>query len=149
MKVKIRQAVALFLIILLLFPWIGPSISGQAVEWEKAAYELSLDEELEQCNIIDEHAYTFLGGKECGIYDPTQCHTFVETYAAWDDGRIVLTWPYNPSTGYKTPTWGHSKQSSALATLSTSIRDSGKAIYNDNIIIYGYWIHGVGNGFGY
>ena len=103
----------------------------------------------EACEIVDENAYTYLGGKECGIYDPTQENAYVETYVTWDEGKIVMTWDYNSSTGYRNPTWGHSVRSTSLQTANTTVRDAGRDAYNGNILTHGEWRWGVGNGFGY
>lgn len=103
----------------------------------------------EACEIVDENAYTYLGGKECGIYDPTQNNTYVETYATWSEGKITMTWEHNLGTGYDNPTWGHSVRSSSLQTANSTVRDAGKDAYNGNILTHGEWRWGVGNGFGY
>lgn len=103
----------------------------------------------ESCQVIDEHSYTYLGGKECGNYDPTVNNTYVETYSTWSQGKITLTWQYNSSTGYNNPTWGHSVRSTSLQVGNTTVRDSGRDAYNNNIVTYGQWNWGVGNGFGY
>ena len=103
----------------------------------------------ESCQVIDEHAYTYLGGKECGNYDPTVNNAYVETYSTWSQGKITLTWQYNSSTGYNNPTWGHSVRSASLQVGNTTVRDSGRDIYNNNIVTHGQWNWGVGNGFGY
>lgn len=103
----------------------------------------------EACEIVDENAYIYLGGKECGIYDPTQDKAYVETYATWSEGKITVTWGYDSSTGYDKPTWGHSVRSDSLRTSNEAVRDAGKEAYNGNILTHGEWRWGVGNGFGY
>ena len=103
----------------------------------------------ESCQVIDEHAYTYLGGKECGNYDPTVSNAYVETYTTWSQGKITLTWQYNSATGYNNPSWGHSVRSTSLQVGNTTVRDSGRDIYNNNIVMHGQWNWGVGNGFGY
>ncbi|MDE5818167.1 MAG: hypothetical protein K2I07_02460 [Lachnospiraceae bacterium] len=103
----------------------------------------------EACEVVDENAYTYLGGKECGIYDPTQNNAYVETYSTWSQGKIVMTWDYNSSTGYRNPAWGHSVRSTSLQTANTTVRDAGRDAYNGNILTHGEWRWGVGNGFGY
>ena len=89
------------------------------------------------------------GGKECGNYDPTVNNAYVETYSTWSQGKITLTWQYNSSTGYNNPTWGHSVRSTSLQVGNTTVRDYGRDIYNNNIVMHGQWSFGVGNGFGY
>ncbi len=103
----------------------------------------------EACQVVDENAYTFLGGKECGIYDMTQNMAYVETYSTWDEGKITMTWDYNSSTGYNDPHWGHSVRCKSLDTINSTVRDEGKNVYNNNISMYGVWRWGIGNGFGY
>lgn len=103
----------------------------------------------EACNVVDESAYTYYGGKECGIYDPTYEYTIVETYDNWSTGKLTLGWDYNPSTGYYNPNYYHSVRATSLQISNTSILASGKSDYNACIQQYGYWKWGVGNGFGY
>ena len=103
----------------------------------------------EACKVVEENAYTYQGGKECGIFDPTTENRKVEVYSLWGQGRITMTWSYNSSTGYNNPTWGHSARSAALQESNTSIRSEGQRIYNAQIVTYGTWQWGVGNGFGY
>ena len=98
----------------------------------------------EACTVIKEHSYTFQGGKESGIYDPTSCNTYVETYAIWDEGKITLTWGYD-SAGYKNPDWGHSVTSDALSLANLTVNERGKSVYNTNVNTYGMWPHGVGS----
>lgn len=100
----------------------------------------------DNCKVVDEQAFNYLGGKECGIYDPTEEKAMVETYSDWGDGKIVLTWKY--SNGYHSPDWSHSRRSPALQIANTTIRNEGKDVYNQNIEVYGYWKHGRGR-FGY
>ena len=103
----------------------------------------------EACQVVNEHEYTFLGGKECGIYDPTVNNAYVETYSTWSQGKIVMIWLYDSSTGYNNPTWGHSVPCTSLQTGNATVRDYGLDAYNGNIIQNGQWSWGVGNGFGY
>lgn len=103
----------------------------------------------ESCQIVDEHAYKYLGGKEFGIYDPTSCKSYVEAYSTWDYGKISLGWDYDSSTGYRSPRWVHTARSDSLKTSNNTIRDEGKDIYNNNIVAYDLWKWGKGNGFGY
>jgi len=103
----------------------------------------------EACNVVSESEYTFLGGKECGIYDPTENKRYVETYSSWDEGKITLVWEYSTSTQYNNPTWRHSTRSESLSTANATIRENGRSAYNSNISIFGVWKWGPGNGFGY
>lgn len=98
----------------------------------------------EACTVVKEHSYTFQGGKESGIFDPTSCNAYVETYSIWDEGKITLTWGYD-SAGYKKPDWGHSVTSDALSLANLTVNERGKAIFNTNVNTYGMWPHGVGN----
>ena len=102
----------------------------------------------EACQVVEESAYTYLGGKECGNYDPTQYHTYVETYSTWSQGRITMVWQYG-ANGYRNPTWGHSARSASLQVSNDTVRDNGKSNYNQAIANFGVWKNGVGNGFGY
>ena len=101
------------------------------------------------CQIIDEHAYTFLASKECGIYDVTYWNTYVETYQVNAQGRIVMTWDYDSETGYRNPKWGHSSVNPVLAMDNSDVLAEGKWSYNAQIYQFGFWHTGVGNGFGY
>lgn len=103
----------------------------------------------EACNVVSDSEYTFLGGKECGIYDPTENKRYVETYASWGKGTITLVWEYNSSTGYNNPTWGHSTTCESLSTANRIIKENGQSAYNSDISMYGVWKWGPGNGFGY
>lgn len=103
----------------------------------------------EACQVVEENAYVYQGGKECGIYDPTTENKLVEVYSLWGQGRITMIWNYDSSTGYRDPTWGHSARSAALLETNSAIRSEGQRIYNAQIITYGSWQWGVGNGFGY
>ena len=103
----------------------------------------------EACKVIEEHAYTYLGGKECTIFDPTVEKKYVEVYSVWGEGRISMSWSYNSSTGYNNPTWGHTARSVGLNTANTTMRDQALAIYHNQIATLGRWSLGVGNGIGY
>lgn len=103
----------------------------------------------EACKVVDEHAYTYLGGKECTIYDPTVEKKYVEVYSVWGEGKISMVWNYDSSTGYYNPTWGHTVRSNGLLTANTTMRDEALAIYRSQIATLGKWSLGVGNGIGY
>lgn len=92
----------------------------------------------EACDVVDENAYTYLGGKECGIYDPTRYMDYVETYSYWDSGKISIGW-YLDASGYKDPTWTHTARSKALDLSDSTVRNSGVDTYNGCISQYGYW----------
>ncbi|WP_286335467.1 hypothetical protein [Bacteroides caecimuris] len=103
----------------------------------------------EACEVVSESEYTFFGGKECGIYDPTENKTYVETYASWDTGKIALGWEYNSSTGYNNPSWVITARCDSLSTKNETIKENGRTAYNNNISNVGKWKWGPGNGFGY
>ncbi len=103
---------------------------------------------LETCKIIQHQEYSFDGGKECAIHDETYNNCYVETYQFWDQGVIQLGWSYNSSLGYNNPDWSHKTASGALAMPNYTVRGNGREAYNHSIITWGYWHHGVGNGFG-
>ena len=111
-----------------------------ALGWlKKAGILLNAANKLKEgCDIVDDNSYKFLGGKECGIYDPTREKKYVETYQVWGQGKISVSWEYD-STGYKSPRWGHTARSSALQVSNATIRNEGRNAYNSNIQNEGVW----------
>ncbi len=103
----------------------------------------------EACEVIESDMYTFLGGKESAIFDPTMHNAYVEAYSIWGEGTIVMSWNYSSSAGYDLPNWGHYIRSDALKVANLTINERGKSAYNTCVNIHGVWGYGIGNGFGY
>ncbi|GAA0337223.1 hypothetical protein GCM10008967_29380 [Bacillus carboniphilus] len=93
-------------------------------------------------NAIDAAQYDFQGGKEGTVYDPTNYNRDVETWSTWERGRVALGWSY--SGGYQDPHWTHIDKSTALEMSNYTVSDNALNTYNNNINVYGYWKHGVG-----
>lgn len=99
----------------------------------------------ESCKVINEHSYTYAGGKEATVYDRSNSPVrYVEVYSKWDDGKISLSWDYDSSTGYNNPSWGHTKRANALTMDNGQFKDEALRIYNANITVVGFWKHGAG-----
>jgi len=98
----------------------------------------------EACKVINEHSYSFYGGKEGTVYDPTTCKCDVEVYSQWDEGLLTLTWQYNSSTGFKNPTWGISSRPSPFLISNSTFAGDTAQVYNNNIYMYGNWKWGKG-----
>ncbi|HEX7057044.1 MAG TPA: hypothetical protein VF260_07610 [Bacilli bacterium] len=62
---------------------------------------------------------------------------------------MALTWTYNSSSGYQDPDWRHIDKSTALEMSDFNVADTTETTYNNNIIVYGVWKWGPGNGLGY
>jgi len=89
-----------------------------------------------------------MGGKEAGIYDPTYHNTFVEVTEYWSQGLVAMTWDYNSSSGYHSPSWEHVGTCEALRINNSELKSEAQEIYNGNVQISGWWPHGAGR-FGY
>lgn len=120
----------------------------QVLSWLTiAGVAISIAQKLEESiKVVNECSYTYLGGKEVGIYDPTSYHDYVEVVQEWGEGIVSLTWTYD--SGYKNPTWRHTARSSALMKNNNTLITNAVRIYGLNIESYGLWPHEKGI-FGY
>ena len=92
---------------------------------------------------VREHEYTFYGGIETTVYDPTREKTYVEVLNEWDQGIYTLTWQrvYN---GFADATWGISSQPDPWQTSYTEHLENTADLYNAHISKNGVWLLGVG-----
>ncbi|WP_024833486.1 hypothetical protein [Ruminiclostridium josui] len=98
----------------------------------------------EACKVINEHSYSFYGGKEGTVYDPTAYNRDVEVLSEWGEGILTLTWQYNSSTGFKDPTWGISSRPYPFLISNSDFANDNAQSYNNNITSFGVWKWGPG-----
>lgn len=124
--------------------------TAKAISWiTLAGIGISALNKLEEsCKAVMDCSYTFMGGKEAGIYDPTYHNTFVEVTEYWSQGLVAMTWDYNSSSGYHSPSWEHVGTCEALRINNSELKSEAQEIYNGNVQISGWWPHGAGR-FGY
>lgn len=97
----------------------------------------------EKSEPVREHEYSFQGGIEVTVYDPTYEKTNVEVVNEWGQGIYTLTFDraYNSFANAK---WGISAIPNPFNKLYGSHADEAQRIYNSNIALYKTWKHGVG-----
>lgn len=97
----------------------------------------------EKTEPIREHEYSFYGGIEVTVHDPTMHNSDVEVINNWGTGYYTLVFQrvYN---GFANATWGISAIPWPLNTSYSDYIDEAQQIYNTNIAVYGYWKHGKG-----
>ncbi len=138
----------------------GDSVSLVAVFWDVALTKAiswitlagiaisALNKLEESCRAVMDCSYTFMGGKEVGIYDPTYHNTYVEVVEYWSQGLVAMTWQYDSSIGYNSPSWENVGTCAALHINNSELKSEAQEIYNGNVQISGWWPYGVGR-FGY
>lgn len=138
----------------------GTAVSAVALFWEvavtnavswitQAGIAISILNKLEEsCKAVMDCSYTFRGGKEAGIYDPTYHNTFVEVREYWSQGLVAMTWDYDSSSGYHSPSWENVGTCEALRINNSELKSEAQEIYNGNVQLSGWWPYGIGR-FGY
>ncbi|MTP78855.1 hypothetical protein GMB70_09305 [Turicibacter sanguinis] len=92
---------------------------------------------------VAESEYTFSGGIEATVYDPTKEKANVEILNQWGSGLYTLTWDrgYNGFTNAK---WGISSNPWPFTTSYSTHLSDAFTNYDAHISKYGYWRNGKG-----